>query len=222
MVQIRNSRHIAVPGFFRKVSHHEESLDLARRAVELDPLDSRAQLCLAWSHKLLSHDPQATLHAELAIGLNSNDPWTLLSASHIVGYCGHHRRAVELAEQSMAIGQFASPAQRSYAAITYFLAGRYEDSAAQSAAGLEQTALGVWGVSARAHCGQIDTARDLMDKIYARIQTHWKGEQPPTRESICRWLLHMFPIGVEADWTRLKAGLMKVSEGAAEQRYKMW
>ena len=53
LVQYRNSAHIAHPGQFRDIAKHLETLRIAQRAVQLDPLDSRAQLSLAWTYQLL-------------------------------------------------------------------------------------------------------------------------------------------------------------------------
>jgi hypothetical protein len=58
MVQINNTEHIAYPGRFRDPAKHAETLQIAQRAVHLDPLDSRARLGLAWSHQLLGRDPR--------------------------------------------------------------------------------------------------------------------------------------------------------------------
>ena len=93
LVQYRNIAHIALPGQLRDRGKHLETLRIAQRAVQLDPLDSRAQLSLAWTYLLLGRVNEVTLHAALAVDLNENDPWTLMAAAQILAYCGEYQRA---------------------------------------------------------------------------------------------------------------------------------
>ena len=92
-MQYRNIAHIALPGQFRNPARHLETLPIAQRAVQLDPLDSRAQLSLAWTYQLLGRIDESTLHAALAVDLNQNDPWTLMATAQIFAYCGQYERA---------------------------------------------------------------------------------------------------------------------------------
>ena len=93
LVQYRNIAHIALPGQFRDTAKDLETLRIAQRAVQLDPLDSRAQLSLAWTYQLLGRVDELTLHAALAVDLNENDPWTLMGSGQIFAYCGKYQRA---------------------------------------------------------------------------------------------------------------------------------
>jgi DNA-binding SARP family transcriptional activator len=49
LVQLNNVEHFVHPGVFRDLQKAKETLELAKSAVQLDPVDSRAHLCCGWS-----------------------------------------------------------------------------------------------------------------------------------------------------------------------------
>ena len=79
LVQMNNNEHFVHPGLFRDLDKAKATLELAKRAVQLDPVDSRAHLCCGWSYVMALREAEAAPHMELACELNDNDPWTLLS-----------------------------------------------------------------------------------------------------------------------------------------------
>lgn len=208
LVQVRNSKHIVFPGVFRSLRAHEESIALAQRAVRLDPVDSRAQLCLAWSNLLANRPAQATLSAANAIELNPNDAWTMLSSAHIFGYCGDVDRARDLMSSSTAIVPLATPAQKTYAAIVHFLEGRYDRCLDMALGGVDASpGFALWAIASLAHTGRVSEARALLDRSLGVIATKWQGAGSPERRAMCRWLVHMFPVSVPGTWERLRAGV---------------
>ena len=208
MVQINNMEHIVYPGFFRDAAKHLKTLQIAQRAVHLDPLDSRAQLSLAWSYLLVGRVHESPLHASLATELNENDPWTLMSAAQIFAYCGDYAQAEALASASLELTRSPTRSQMSYLSAIRFLCGRYEDSVDAARRGFESSPgfLG-WMCAALAHLGREKEARTEFDRALAQIAPDWQGPVKPTRENMARWMLHMFPIAVKDDWERLRAGM---------------
>ena len=87
LVQIMNSHHHIFPGRFRTREREKEALALAKKSVQLDPLDSKTHLCLAWAQAMNKQFEQAELSYTLAYELNENDPWTMLSSSHGLAFC---------------------------------------------------------------------------------------------------------------------------------------
>ncbi|MEN3378168.1 MAG: hypothetical protein V7604_3523, partial [Hyphomicrobiales bacterium] len=81
LVQLENSEHIVLPGIMRTNERHDRALAFAKRAIQLDPLDSRTHLALAWSFAMSGRFDLAELEFELAMDLNEHDPWTLISAA---------------------------------------------------------------------------------------------------------------------------------------------
>jgi DNA-binding SARP family transcriptional activator/tetratricopeptide (TPR) repeat protein len=208
LVQYRNIAHIALPGQFRDAAKHLETLRIAQRAVQLDPLDSRAQLSLAWTHQLLGRVDESTLHAALAADLNENDAWTLMATGQIFAYCGQYERASSLAASSLRMTPIPKPPQVAYSGAIKFLCSDYAGcvDAAREDLGMSP-AFTIWGCAAKAHVGRRDEAKADLERMLERIGADWHGQQPPTPENISRWLLHVFPIAIRGDWERLAAGL---------------
>ena len=82
LVQMNNIEHFVHPGLFRDLEKARATLELAKTAVQLDPVDSRAHLCCGWSYMMALREAEAAPHMQLACELNDNDPWTLLSSAH--------------------------------------------------------------------------------------------------------------------------------------------
>ena len=72
-VQLGNTAHISRPGVYRSATLHAGTLELAQKAVALDPLDSRAQLALGWALAYNHRWEHALLNFELARDLTEDD-----------------------------------------------------------------------------------------------------------------------------------------------------
>jgi DNA-binding SARP family transcriptional activator/TolB-like protein len=208
LVQFRNIAPIALPGVFRDTARHLETLPIAQRAVQLDPLDSRAQLSLAWTYQLLGRVDESTLHAALAVDLNENDPWTLMATGQIFAYCGKYDRAASLSAASLRAAPIPKPPQKAYSGAIKFLCADYMGciDAFREDLGMSPAFM-IWGCAAKAHVGRLDEAKSEYERMLTRIAADWHGEQPVTRYNMTRWLLHVFPVAIPADWERLAVGL---------------
>jgi DNA-binding SARP family transcriptional activator/TolB-like protein len=217
LVQYRNIAHIALPGQFRDAAKHLETLQIAQRAVRLDPLDSRAQLSLAWTYQLLGRMDNSTLHAALAVDLNENDPWTLMASGQIFAYCGEYERAASLSAASIEMTPMPTAPQVAYSGAIKFLCSDYAGCIDASREDLEMSpAFMIWRCAAKAHAGRLNEAKAEFEKALEGVAADWHGQQAPTRGSMARWLLHVFPIAIRGDWERLAAGL--AAAGAAVER----
>jgi tetratricopeptide (TPR) repeat protein len=223
IVQLRNTKHIVFPGEFRRATEHAAALRLAQRAVQLDPQDSRAQLGVAWAHQLAGRFEDAHGHADLAIELNPNDPWTLMATAQIFAYCGDYDKAVALCAQSTALTPNPTPTQRRYASAIFFLAGRYRDGVAAAIDGLDPSpAFSIWPCASLVRLGRVTQARRLLRRAVDAIRVEWVRRIPPDDRMIYRWLLHMFPIAVEDDWQRLRRCLAAAGGLVDEERFEDW
>lgn len=224
LVQYRNIAHIALPGQFRDASKHPETLRIAQRAIQLDPLDSRAQLALAWTYQLLGRIDESSLHAVLAVDLNENDPWTLMASGQICAYCGEYERAASLSAASLRITPVPTAPQIAYSGAIKFLCSDYAGccEAAREDLGMSP-AFFIWDCAAKAHLGRLSEAKADFDKALERIAADdWHGQQAPTRENITRWLLHVFPIAIRADWERLASGLAAAGAPVEGIEFGLW
>ena len=209
LVQIMNSNHHVFPGQFRTREREREALSLAKRSVQLDPLDSKTHLCLAWAQAMNSHFEQAELSFNLAYELNENDPWTVLSASHGLAFCDKLDSASKLAGQSIDLGLGSSALNWGYQVGIRFLCGDYEGSIA--AADKAQDViynLPAWKAAALFHLGRKDESRAEARRFCDLIRTVWHSDVEPDDQTIYRWLLHAFPIRRQEAWSKLRDGLL--------------
>ncbi len=125
LVQMNNIEHFVHPGFFRDLGKARATLELAKTAVQLDPVNSRAHLCCGWSYVMALREAEAAPHMELACELNDNDPWTLLSCAHYCAFCGSIEQARLRADQSLALSPAPSHLEWGYHGIIRFLCGDY-------------------------------------------------------------------------------------------------
>jgi DNA-binding SARP family transcriptional activator/TolB-like protein len=208
LVQMNNIEHFVHPGLFRDLGKAKATLELAKRAVQLDPIDSRAHLCCGWSYVMALREADAAPHLELACELNDNDPWTLLSSAACCAFCGSIDQARLLAEQSLALSPAPSYLGWGYHGIIRVLCGDYAGAleAIDRAEGVVKT-LPAWRAAALFHLGQPDMAREEARRFLNGIRSFWVGSFAPTDEAVTRWVLQAHPISVSARWEVLRDGL---------------
>jgi DNA-binding SARP family transcriptional activator len=208
LVQINNIEHFVHPGFFRDRDKAKATLELAKRAVQLDPVDSRAHLCYGWSNVMALRETEGAPHMELACELNDNDPWTLLSCALYCAFCGSVEQAELRARQSLALSLAPSHLEWGYHGIIRFLCGDYAGSveACDQAHGVIQT-LPAWRAAALFELGQPAIARKEAQRFLNGIRSFWVGTDAPTDEAMTRWLLQAHPISLSARWEALRHSL---------------
>jgi TolB-like protein len=223
LVQMNNAVHFVHPGILRDEENERKTLDLARSAVQLDPVDSRAQLCLGWAYAMSKQYVQAEIHMDLARELNENDSWTLTSAALFNAFCGRIAHAQSLARQSLETSLAPTPTQWAYHAMVRFICGDYDGviAATDHAKDVIKTMPG-WRAAALFHLGRGDEAREDGQRCLALIRSRWFGSAPATDEAIGRWLLHCHPISSPENWERLRAGLQHAGIPSGDMRHHEW
>jgi DNA-binding SARP family transcriptional activator/TolB-like protein len=208
LVQMNNNEHFVHPGLFRDLGKAKATLELATRAVQLDPVDSRAHLCCGWSYVMALREAEAAPHMELACELNDNDPWTLLSSAHYYAFCGSIEQARLQAEQSLALSPAPPYLGWAYHAVIRFLCGDYAGAldACDRAYGAIHI-LPAWRAAAVFHLGQPAMAREEAQRFLNGIRSFWVGSSAPTDEAVARWVLQAHPISVTTRWEVLRDGL---------------
>jgi DNA-binding SARP family transcriptional activator/TolB-like protein len=208
LVQMNNIEHIVHPGFFRDLGKARATLELAKTAVQLDPVDSRAHLCCGWSYVTALREAEAAPHMELACELNDNDPWTLLSSAHYCAFCGSVEQARARAEQSLALSPAPSYLEWGYHGIIRVLSGDYAGAldAIDRAEGVIKT-LPAWRAAALFYLGEQITAKKQARQFLNATRSFWVGSDAPSDEAITRWLLQAHPISIHSRWEILRHGL---------------
>jgi len=208
LVQMYNAERFVHPGLFRDLGNAKATLELAKRAVQLDPVDSRAHLCCGWSYVMALREAEAAPHMELACNVNDNDPWTLLSSAHYYAFCGSIEQARLQAEQSLALSSAIPDIGWGYHGIIRVLCGDYAGAleAIDRAQGVVPI-LPAWRAAALFHLGQSEMAREQAQCFLNGTRSFWVGSSTPTDEAVTRWALQAHPIGVRVRWEALRDGL---------------
>lgn len=208
LVQMNNIEHFVHPGVFRDLEKAKRTLELAKMAVQLDPVDSRAHLCCGWSYTMALREAEAAPHMDLACELNDNDPWTLLSSAQYAAFCGSIEQARQRSQQSLAVSPAPSYLEWSYHSIIRFLSGDYAGAieACDRVNGVVKL-MPAWRIAALVHLGSLTTAREEASRFMNALRSFWIGDVAPTDESITRWLLQGLPIVVTSRWEALRDGL---------------
>jgi len=184
------------------------TLELAKTAVQLDPVDSRAHLCCGWSYMMALRESEAAPHMQLACELNDNDPWTLLSSAHYDAFCGSIEQARLRAEQSLSLSPAPSYLEWSYHCIIRFLTGDYAGALeAYDRAHQVVPILPAWRAAALFYLGERQTAQEEAQRLVNGLRSFWVGQSAPTDEVIARWVLQAHPISVGERWNALRHGL---------------
>jgi TolB-like protein len=205
LVQLNNVEHFVHPGLFRDLHKAKETLELAKRSVELDPVDSRAHLCCGWSYVMARREAEAGSHMELACELNGNDPWTLLSGGLFHAFCGSIGQARMRAEQALALSPVPSRLEWGYHCIIRVLGGDYAGAieAYDQAYDVIKT-LPAWRAAALYELGRHELARQEAQRALNGTRSFWVGPDAPTDRAITRWLLQAHPITVASRWEALR------------------
>jgi DNA-binding SARP family transcriptional activator/TolB-like protein len=220
VVNFTNSRSHIFPGELRTETLKQEAMELARVAVQLDPTYSRTHLCSAWSYALNGHFDQAELGFQMAYDLNENDPWTIISSSLGLAFCGHKELAAQRADLALQLGLCLEPRHWGYQAVIRFLCEDYQGCVA--AADQAQDAIynfAAWRAAALTQLGQHERARTEWGRFVDMVSGDWHGDGPPDHDAITRWLLQGFPIKSAADWKRLRDGILATEAPAAAVGY---
>lgn len=223
LAQLSNGRHIAMPGVFRNAELTERALTFARRAAHLDPIDSRSQLCLGWSHAMSKQYEHAMVYMPLAYELNDNDPWTMISSANCMAFCGQYDQANEIAQHALGLPMAPSGLQWSYHVAIRFMCSDYE-GCVQAADLVEGTNPNVPGYKAAAlfHLGRVEESQEALAFFFDAVRKRWINEAPASDEAITRWFLTMFPIANPGDWERLRLGLEGAGAPAIGLKHHQW
>jgi TolB-like protein len=211
LAQMHNGVHFVQPGMFRDPAEAARTLPLAQKAVTLDPLDSRAELCLGWALAMSKRYALAKIHMDLACELNGNDPWTLMSAAMFHAFCGDAVRASDLSSLAMETALVPTPGHWIYEASIRYLRGDDEGTiaAADRAENVSLT-LPAWRAAAMANLGRVEEARRETERFCEGIRANWINDEPATDHMIARWLLQIYPISRLDIWERLRDGVARL------------
>jgi TolB-like protein len=210
----RNVQHVVRPGRPRDAAGARQAQVFAQRAVELDPLDARNHLALAWTAALADAFDRAAIHLDLAVSLNPNCATTLVSCAMAFAFVGQPDRAQALVAHVLRISPLLRDYQWCYVASVYFLSGRYDE--ALNAARLSGDRIvdnRGWTAAALARLGRTEAARQDFGRLIDAVRPVWAGRDPPTAEAVFEWFTGAYPLRRPADREALRAALEAAMRG---------
>lgn len=210
LATIYNTKHIRAPGSYHMPDDSMAALSLAQKAVQLDPLDTRNQMTLAWSYIMKSMFDQAELHLNLTTELNPNSPTTLVPTAHGLSYCGKYAEALELAETAIDLHPALPQFHWGFVACIQFFNHNFDKSADAAEKAHEAIAdIKGWKAAALAHAGRVSEAQAAAAEFVELMKQRWIGSDNPDDAEIVRWFLSAFPIREKAALGLLREGLIK-------------
>ncbi|MFC6585144.1 tetratricopeptide repeat protein [Sulfitobacter aestuariivivens] len=203
-----NVLHVVRPGLQRNRASAKRALDASDIAVELDPLDARNRLALAWSSALKGNFDRAALNMDMAERLNPHSPRTLASCAMGFSFLGEHERAAHVLQHCLDCAPVLLDYQWCYAASVLFLGGD-DEGALRAAARSDDRIIDNpgWTAAALARLGRTNEARASFDQLVEDVSAVWDGDTAPTPEMVRDWFVSAYPIRYKAERTALEKAL---------------
>lgn len=212
LASIYNVRHLIRPGLPLDAHQRKQALPLAKAAVEIDPLDSRNHLVVAWSSAMAGEFEKAAIHYELAVSLNPIHPKLLLSAAQGMAFLGDSARARDLMDAAVDGAPFLLPYQWCYICSTCWMIGDYDGAVRAAKLGEAATVdTHGWRAASLSMLGDIAAAKASFSEQVQALEKLWAGENPLTSEGVMLWFTSAFPIARQFDRNRLRQALLSSS-----------
>jgi len=206
--QIENIESMMQPGIFRSPIASQSAIADARRAVQLDPLDSRAHLAFGWAQAFAWEFDAAMPHMQLAVELNESDPWPNISSALFWAFANQIEKAISGMDVVRRRSRVATPTENAYLAKIHFLRGEYEVALSVfDRFGTIAPTIAPWIAAAMALSGRKDDARRVGRAFVDRTRAMWVGKLEPTDEAIVSWFMQTYPFRHYAHWTHIREGL---------------
>lgn len=193
--QMQNLRHLSLPGYYSEEKTQKLARVYALEAVRLDPLDSRAQLCLGWSYAMNHDFDNAIVTFKRACELNEFDSWSTISSAVGLAFSDEIAGATRLSQQAAKIQLLPTPVYWSYQAAVKFLIEDFEGCVTNSIAANEITVdVPAWHAAALFHIGDFVEAKRVYTRFIEIVRARWAVRTEPDTDAISNWLSQCFPL----------------------------
>lgn len=209
LADLYNTRHIVFPGVRRDGERERKAMQLARRAVALDPLDPRCHVTLGWSLAMAGRIEQAVHSFLRGHDLNPADPSIAMSAAHGLGVLDRLDDAFRLCRAAFDCHPAPPWSYWGFEANLRFLAGDYAgavDSADRS--GEIMLSIAGWKSAAMGMAGDPRAPAEAEDFL-ARITDGWTTGPAPQPAEAIDWYVAIFPFARPAQRDHLREGLRR-------------
>ncbi len=222
VTQMLNSSQFVLIGKIPDAAHVAEAIDHGLEATRLDPVDTRGHLALGWAYAMGGQHDRAVVHHDLAVELNDNDPWTLMSGGLGAACRLRHDIALARAERAMELSISPGPMQLLYWANIAFLRGDYATCVSiDPAVWRNRTYSGGWFVAALGQLGRHKQAKLAFEDFAGRIRNGWLNGPVPDDAAIGCWFLKLWPFINEAEWAKLRDGFANAGVDVSAARFSL-
>jgi hypothetical protein len=166
---------------------HQEALELARKAVELDDRDHRAH-CILGLARLYGHDYEGARRQLLrALELNPNDADVLAHASVAMALIGDHDLAVETGRSALRLAPHHPEWYAAFAGIALFVARLHDEAIATMAPAPEALCHTPAFIAASyAHLGRLEECAAHRETVYRHHRRPAGARHVPRRHELHR------------------------------------
>lgn len=209
LADLYNSRHLVYPGVRRKPELERKAMQLARRAVALDPLDPRCHVTLGWSLAMAGRFEQAGHSFLRGHELNPADPAIAMSAAHGMGVLDRMEESLRLCAAAFACHPSPPWTFWGFDSNLRFLARDYPGAVASAdRSGEVKTNILGWKCAALGMLGD-PRARGDAQEFLDRIREAWVPGSPPAEAEAVAWFIDIFPFARPAQRAHLCEGLSR-------------
>ena len=210
LASIYNTEQMIFPGTMARSQKLEKAYTLAQKSVELDQLDVRNQVALAWSNGMTGRYETAAAHHKMAYELNTNNLTTAISSANGLAMCGDVETAKSINDACLVHSPLIGRPLWGYLASTWFVCGEYENciEAAKIAENPIPVTLG-WQAAAIGLTGEDETAKVGGRELINLLRPLWRGEQQFTRRAIVEWFVNHCPVKDNSVLQQAETGLLR-------------
>lgn len=200
--------HLNRPGVYREAARIEQALIHARKAVEIDPLDTRSQLAMGWALAMDGQKEASLLHMETCRELNPCSSLGSLACALGLAFAGEKVRATAIVNETLAMTGTLAPYLWGYVQNIRYLSGDLEGAIdAGHKAGASIANLPGWHAAALWEAGQTGEASIVASKFMDEAQHRWVSETPFSAEALAEWHVACFPLNPNTQSVRLARSL---------------
>ena len=201
------------PGYSGTKTDIKRGFELAKKAVSLDPFDSRNHLSLGWAWLMAGSSARADSHFRLAVELNPYDSETLMASASGLGFIGDCQTAKTWSDSALNLNPLHSDYFLGYLSAIQFLRGDYKDAISSISGCLDvMLETRAWQASSFAMLGQDQNASDAFAAFVAAFKAKWQGYGEPHWADIEVWLKMAIPLAWPEGRATFDKGLAKARE----------
>ena len=196
---IYSSRPLLLPGSRHNRADLDRAAKYARRSLELDPLDGKVHMHLAWVHLLNRKFNHAAASFRTARRLNPNDADIAIALALGMSYAGELEYGREMANAAVKANPLHPEYYLGYHAVIEFLGGNFEKAVSlmDQMTEVHPPDFWVWYAAACSEVDEMDEARRAIDRFTEQVKRDWVGSPQSGPKEYVEWFFKITPLSQE-------------------------